>query len=235
MVLGGERSAVQKPIINYSREIGWEYLSQDDAMRLRGEETELILKEIFYKQVQLLNPDFMDNVLAEEVIGKLNLIRPNIAGNEEMLEFLRGRKTVFVPEENRERNVQLLDTEDISRNAFHVTDEFSFFNGKHRIRPDIVYFINGIPVFIVETKAAHKIEGIAEAFDQIRRYHTQGPELLAVLQVFALSHLIQFYYGPTWNTTSKALLNWKLEAAELFQGSQKFESLVKSFLIMSVS
>ena len=229
MVLGGERGSVQNPIIRYAKEIGWEQLSQDDALRMRGGQEGIILRDVFFKQVQLLNSDFMDNVLAEEVIKKLNFIRPNMTGNEEMLEYLRGRKTVFVPEEKRERDVQLIDFKDISRNVFHVTDEFWFFNNKDRIRPDIVFFINGIPIYIVETKAVHKFEGIAEAFDQIRRYHTQGPELLAVLQVFALSHLIEFYYGPTWNTSSKALLNWRNEVSELHKGDQKFKSLVQTF------
>ncbi|MHA1401382.1 MAG: type I restriction endonuclease subunit R [Candidatus Heimdallarchaeaceae archaeon] len=229
MTLGGERAAVQNPIVNYAKELGWKYISPDDTLRMRGGEEGRILREIFFKRIQLLNSDFMDNVLAEDLIKAINNIRNNMEGNEEMLEYLRGRKTIFVPEERRERNVSLLDMENIERNTFHVTDEFSFFNGKNRIRPDIVFFINGIPIFVVETKAAHKIEGIAEAFDQIRRYHEQGSELFAILQVYALSHLIQFYYGPTWNTSGKALLNWRNEAAELHQGQLRFEELVKSF------
>ncbi|MHA1408556.1 MAG: type I restriction endonuclease subunit R, partial [Candidatus Heimdallarchaeaceae archaeon] len=123
----------------------------------------------------------------------------------------------------------LVDFTNIERNTFHVTDELSFFNGKYRIRCDIVFFINGIPIFDVETKAASKIDGIAEAFDQIRRYHREGPELFAILQVYALTHIIRFFYGPTWNTTGKALLNWRDQRAELKEGEEKFESLVKAF------
>ena len=229
MTLGGERSAVQNPIIKYAVEIGWEKISSDDSLRLRGGEEGRILRNIFYEQVQLLNSDFMGNVFAEELIKNINNIRSNMEGNEEMLEYLRGRKTIFVPDERRERNVSLIDFDNFERNKFHVTDEFSFFNGKHRIRPDIVFFINGIPIFVVEAKAAHKIEGIAEAFDQIRRYHLQGSELFAILQVFALSHLIEFFYGPTWNTSGKALLNWRDEEAEQQHGHVRFEQLVKSF------
>ncbi len=88
-------------------------------------------------------------------------------------------KTVFVPNEKRERNVRFIDTENIERNTFHITEEFSFTNGSKTIRPDVVFLINGVPVYIVETKAAHKIEGIAEALDQIKRYHTESPELMA--------------------------------------------------------
>ncbi len=63
--LGGERYSVQKPLINYVTEpsaeyvtsdanksfleLGWEYVSPDEALRLRGGETGFIFKELFIK------------------------------------------------------------------------------------------------------------------------------------------------------------------------------------------
>jgi len=147
----------------------------------------------------------------------------NIEGNFLAWEYLKGLKTAFVPGEKRERNVTFIDTQNIDRNTFHVTDEFVFSNGMKTIRPDIVFLINGIPVLVVETKAAHKIEGMSEALEQIKRYHREGPELLAVLQVYALTHLLKYYYSATWNTSEKFLFNWKAES------SGNFEQLVKTF------
>ncbi|GMR10551.1 MAG: hypothetical protein BMS9Abin28_1372 [Anaerolineae bacterium] len=65
---------------------------------------------------------------------------------------------------------------------------------------------------------------VAEALDQLRRYHREGPELTALLQIQALTHLVHFYYGPTWNLSGKALFNWKDEAAG------EYETLVKYFV-----
>ncbi|MGB9671156.1 MAG: HsdR family type I site-specific deoxyribonuclease, partial [Halothiobacillaceae bacterium] len=65
---------------------------------------------------------------------------------------------------------------------------------------------------------------IAEAFDQIRRYHEQGPELMAEVQLFALTHLVKFFYGPTWSLSRKLLFNWRDEQAG------DFETLVKIFI-----
>jgi type I restriction enzyme, R subunit len=137
-------------------------------------------------------------------------VLPRIEGNLEAWEYLRGLKTVFVPEEKRERNVRLL-AENWEQNTYHVTDELRFYNGTHRIRMDVAFFINGIPVLLVEAKAATKIEGIAEALEQVRRYHRQGPELMALMQVHTLTHLVHYYYGPTWNTSHKSLFNWRDE------------------------
>src|SRR4030067_931732 len=75
------------------------------------------------------------------------------------------------------------------RNPYHVTDEFSFTNGVHTIRADIVFLINGIPVILIETKAATRLDGISEGLDQVRRYHREGPELAALMQIFRLTHM----------------------------------------------
>lgn len=222
--LGGERVAVQNALIRYAEETGWEYVGPEEALRLRGGETRLVFKDLFIDRMQRLNPDYMDHLLADDLISRLQHIPPNIEGNLIAWEYLKGIGTVFVPNEDRERNVAFIDPENIDRNAFHVTDEFEFSNGTHSNRADVVFLINGVPVFIIETKSSDKHEGIAEALDQIRRYHRETPELLALLQVHGLTHIVRFYYGPTWNLSKKALYNWKHEA----EGD--FEALVKSFL-----
>ncbi|MCL5976440.1 MAG: HsdR family type I site-specific deoxyribonuclease [Candidatus Parvarchaeota archaeon] len=223
MLIGNERPAVQDQIIKYAKEIGWQYLDKEEALRLRGGETGLILKEVFEKQMVKLNSDFIDGNMIQDLIKRIETAMPNIKGNLVVWEHLRGLKSIFVPEERRERNVQFIDFSNIQRNTFHVTEEFSYTNGRYRNRPDIVFFINGIPTLIVETKAANKLEAISMSFDQIRRYHEETPELMTVMQSFQLTDLIRFFYGPTWNTSRTALLNWKEEQ------SGNFESLVKSF------
>lgn len=225
MRLSSERAVVQNRLIAYAQECGWTYLSPDEALRLRRGETSPLLWDVFTQKIQQLNPDRVDALKADEIAKRLIRVPPKPEGNLEAWEFLKGLKTVFVPDERRERNLKLIDFADARRNTFHVTDEFSFTNGVHTIRPDVVFLINGVPVLLIETKAATKIDGLGEALDQIKRYHREAPELLALLQMFTLTHLVHYYYGATWNTSAKNLFNWKDESAAL-----DFESLVKSFV-----
>jgi type I restriction enzyme R subunit len=225
MRLSSERGVVQNRLIEYAKDCGWAYLSPDEALRLRRGETNPILWDIFVQKIQQLNPDRVDALNAEEIAKRLIRVPSRPEGNLEAWEYLKGLKTIFVPDERRERNLKLVDFQDARRNTFHVTDEFNFTNGVHTIRPDVVFLINGIPVLLIETKAATKIDGLGEALDQVRRYHREAPELLALLQMFTLTHLIHYYYGATWNTSTKNLFNWKDETA-----AQDFESLVKSFV-----
>lgn len=225
MRLSSERYTVQNPLIRYAEGAGWTYQSPEEALRLRRGETSPILWDVFVEQVQKLNPGRVDGTEAEEIAKRLVRVPPTIEGNLQAWEFLKGLQTVFVQAEGREHNLSLIDLEDVGRNTFHVTDEFSFTNGTHRIRGDVVLLVNGVPVILIETKAATLVEGISEALDQVRRYHREGPELLVLPQLFGLTHLIRFHYGATWNLSHKDLFNWKDESA-----GQDFEALIKSFV-----
>ena len=138
-------------------------------------------------------------------------VRPAIEGNLDAWEYLRGLKTVFSEVERRERNVRLLDFAEVRNNTFHVTDEFSFTNGTYTIRPDVAFLINGIPLILIETKAATIAEGISKGLDRVSRYHREAPELLALMQLFGLAHLVWFYCGATWSLAAKNHFNWKDE------------------------
>lgn len=226
MPIGGERAAVQNPFLRYAEKAGWTYLSPEEALDLRrGGAMSPVLDAVFVEKLQALNPNIVDHQRAQDIRDRLVRVRPNIEGNLDAWEYLKGLKTIFVEAERRERNIRLIDTHNIDANAFHITDEFTFSNGTPPdIRIDLMLFVNGIPIIVGETKAASLREGIAQALDDLRYYHTKGPELLAVAQLHCLTHLVQFYYGATWNLSRKGLFNWRDEQAG------DFETLVKSFI-----
>jgi type I restriction enzyme R subunit len=228
MPLGSESNSVQRPFIRYAVEAGWKYLSPDEALNLRqGGVTSPVLDAVLLGQLTKLNPGIVNAARAQDIVRQFIRVRPTIEGNLDAWEFLKGLKTVFVDTEKRERNLQLLDPVNVDANQFHVTEEFTFSNGTPPdIRLDIVFFINGVPVLPVETKKATAMDGIAQALDDLRYYHKKGPELLALGQLHALTHLIRFYYGATWNLSAKALFNWRDEAL----AADDFESLCKTFI-----
>ncbi|MEZ6131160.1 MAG: HsdR family type I site-specific deoxyribonuclease [Planctomycetaceae bacterium] len=225
MTIGGERGAVQNPFLRYAKEQGWTYLTPDEALAKRRSLTSPVLDSVLIDQLQALNPGIVGPEQAEQLRDQIVRVRPTIEGNFDAWEFLKGLKTVFVEAENRERNVRLFHPTDLSANQFHITDEFTFSNGTPPdVRTDMMLFINGFPVIVGEAKSAKKRDGIALAFDDIRYYHKEGAELLAIMQLHCLTHLVHFYYGATWNLTRKGLFNWRDEAAG------DFESLVKTFV-----
>lgn len=232
MKLGSERYSVQETIIHFvcepeseytiSKFGGWIELSSEKISQLRTNNNQIILEKIFLSKIKSLNP-FLSEEEAKEVLKQLERTRPNIEGNFTIWQFLKGLQSLYISSENRYKNIRLIDIVNIDNNDFHVTKEFQFTNGIKTIKQDIVFFINGIPVIFIETKAPHVLQGINIAFNQVLRYHDDCPELLAVEQIFVLTNFVKFLYGATWNRSPKNLYDWKEEV------EGKFENLVTAF------
>ncbi len=190
-----EKSDVQEPLLKYSQEIGWDCVKSADALKLRGGDRGLYFTEVLKKQLLKLNPKVLNEERANTVIRQLNLLRPTIEDNQEALRWMRGEYSVFVPEENRERNIRLIDFENPENNVYHVTDEWRQQGVVYPNRADVVFLINGVPVAIAETKSAGKLDGLAEGVEQIRRYHRETPEMFTATQVFEVTEMLNFFYG----------------------------------------
>lgn len=221
-----ERSAVQNPMLGYANDIGWERIGAEQALEWRAGDRGLFFTDILREQLLTLNPDIVTQANVDEIIRQLSLLPPNIQGNQKAFAWMRGEQSVFVPSENRERNVRLIDFEHPERNRFMVTDEWWQRGVAHRNRADVVFLINGLPVAVAETKCATKIGGLEDGIAQIRRYHAETPELFTHAQLFEVTELIRFYYGVSWNVSRKGLFNWKQENRE---ETQTYEATIKSF------
>ena len=219
-----ERSAVQEPTLKYADEIGWQSISPSEAMQMRGGDTAaLCFTDVLKAQLLKLNNGVVDDSNCADVLRQLGLLNATLEGNQEALLWMRGEKSTFVSSENRERNVTLIDFENLDNNLFHVTDEWEQQNAAHRNRADVVFLINGIPVAIVEAKNAGKPDGLALGVEQIRRYHDETPEMFTTAQLFGVTQLLDFFYGVTWDTSRKNLFNWKIDEPT------NYEQKVKTF------
>ncbi len=221
--IGSEAGAVKTPLIRYAEEIGWTYVSPSEALLLRKGEGGMLFNRILEEKLIELNPGLITPENAGEVIKRIESVRNTIEGNAEVLAWLRGEQSIDDPSENRARNVTVIDFMAPDRNVFQVTEEWRYTNGRETNRADVMFLINGIPVAIVETKSAAKANGIEEGLLQIREYHRETPEMLTAPQVFNLTHLIDYYYGATWNLDRKNLFNWRYEE------TGNYEKKVKRF------
>ena len=219
--IASERATVQNPLVEYVQEIGWAYVSPEQALTLRRGESGTLFYQTLRDKLVSLNPGVVTVSNVDEVIARIESVRNTIEGNAEILAWLRGERSIYVESEKRQRNVVLIDFAHPAENVFQVTDEWQYTNGKYRNRADVVFVINGIPVALVETKSALKREGIDEGIAQIRRYHRETPELVTAPQIFDVTHLIDFYYGVTWNLDRKNVFNWKDEEKGNFERKVK--------------
>ena len=220
--LATESATVQDPLVRYAGEIGWEIVPQSEAVSLRKGEGGMFFYNLLEETLLRLNPGVITPENVDDVIRRLEGVRNSIEGNAEILAWLRGERSVHVAAEKRQRQVRLVDYENVGQNIFQVSPEWEYTSGLSKPnRADVMFLINGVPVALVETKGAKK--GLEEALVQIRRYHRETPEMLTTPQVFDITHLLEFYYGATWSLDRKNLFNWRGEA------SGNFEAKVKGF------
>ena len=216
-----ERDAVQNPMLRYADEIGWESISKSQALQMRVGNTKLYFADVLDSQLLKLNREVLDEGLCKEILRQLSLLNPTLEGNRDALSWLRGERSIFVPSQDRERNVALIDFDTPDSNLFHVTDEWRQRNAVYRNRADVVFLINGIPVAVVETKNPQSRDGLETGVEQIRRYHRETPEMFTFAQLFGVTHLLDFFYGVTWNTSRKNLFNWKADDPTNYEGKVK--------------
>jgi type I restriction enzyme R subunit len=228
----GEHKTVQARILAYAKEVGWAVLPREEAERRRGFNAEvtgserargasLYFEDLLDAQVRRFNPRYTE--AAGALPGKLHFLHTDIYGNRDFLHYLRNQGKFFDHEEDRERDLVLIDYATPANNIYEVTEEWTTHNGHHATRQDVVFLINGIPVLVIECKNATKDEGIALGIDQLRRYHRETPEVMVPQQLFTATDAIGFKYGVTWNTVHRNIFTWKHEEVG------KLEAKVKSF------
>ncbi|NQU03982.1 MAG: HsdR family type I site-specific deoxyribonuclease, partial [Syntrophaceae bacterium] len=239
--LGTETPTVQQPILKYAGEIDWKVVPREDALSFRKGESGTLFYRVLEKKLLELNKGLVSRENVDDVIHRMEAVRNNIEGNAEILSWLRGEQAIYDENEKRRRNITVIDFDDVKRNVFQVTDEWQYTNGMETNRADIMFLINGIPVAIVETKSAKKTNGMEEALIQIRRYHRETPEMLTAPQVFDMTHLIDFFYGPTWNLNRKNIFNWKDEEkgnfekkVRLFFDREHFLKMLKEWILFYI-
>ena len=246
-----EHKTVQERILQYAQEIGWTYVDRAEAEKRRGFNNDsnniqqqcrtasLYFEDLLFDKVKKeFNPNYSDT--EGSLIRLFNSLSRNIYGNRDFLKYLRNEGTYYCKEENRDRNLILIDYEHPQNNVFEVTEEFYWFNGRYGNREDIVFLINGIPVLVIECKNATKDEAISLGIDQIRRYHNETPEFFVPEQIFTVTEAIGFYYGVTWNTVRRNIFNWKSEEignlenkVKTFYSIPQVLAFIKNFILFA--
>lgn len=146
---------VKEDAVTYGDEVKWKYVQPD---LLQRDITEVFIEKDLKEALCRLNPviaAFPDR--AEEVIYKLRaiLLSVNHVGlvraNEEFARWLRNEVTLPIGKNNEHVAIRLIDFEVLKNNKFILSNQFKLRARETKI-PDIVLFVNGIPLVVGEAK-----------------------------------------------------------------------------------
>ena len=130
----------------------------------------------------------------DEAILKLNdfdagsLLQKNMV----FMDYLQNGITVkyVVNGEERSSVVRLIDYTDAAKNDFYVVNQYTFVENGNNRRPDIILFINGMPLVLMELKSPSKDEvGAENAYNQIRNYMQDIPSMFYYNAICVISDL----------------------------------------------
>jgi type I restriction enzyme R subunit len=213
-----EAETVQFPMVRHAAEVGWTALAPEDARASRGGDAGGFLRDALEEKLAAFNPWLAADAV-RAIVDTLDALPASIEGNRELLAWLRGERRWYDEAGQRHRAVTLIDFEQPANNILHVTWEWRI---KPPARPkgnraDVMFVVNGVPVVIVEHKNPGDGDAIGRAVRQLRRYELETPELLAAAQLFNVTHLLDYWYGVTWNVSRRDMARWKQYPEESYR------------------
>ena len=215
-----EATSAQFPMVKHAAEVGWKPLTPDEALRKRRGRANMLFPEVLRAKVQEFNP-WLTEDQSRSVVEAIEALPATIEGNRQVLRWLRGERQWYDEGEHRQRPVQVVDFDAPHRNELDVTWEW-------RVEPparskgnraDVMFVVNGIPVAIVEHKNPTDRNALKKAVTQLRRYERETPELIAQTQLHNETHLIDYWYGVTWNVNRRMLFKWKYTSDEPYRAA----------------
>ena len=182
------------------QKLGWTYLTPTEADRMRGGKTSnVLLEDILRTQLKQINAEkrisstrttYLSDQNIENGIRALRDLPMNegyIAACETAYNLLTLGKAVdqIVDGERKDFTLQYIDWKDIKNNTFHLVEEFSVMRStsKEHYRPDLVLFVNGIPLSVIECKRPDMKEPLKQAISQQLR--SQQADGIRALYVYA--------------------------------------------------
>ena len=187
-----EKTYVEIPFIEQLKGMDWDHIEGDiDVPYLTERESfrDVLLTKRLRRAIKKINLDdegkpWLDDDRINEVASRLERISASklMEANKEAYDLImQGIEVAGDPErhDGREKGVAVIDFEHPERNDFLAINQFRVDvpGGKTFIAPDIVLFVNGIPLVVVECKSPQISNPMEEGINQILRYSNQRPEV----------------------------------------------------------
>ncbi len=208
-------------------------ISPDGKNPERKNYQEVVLVERLKKAVDKLNPEIPENA-KEEAIKKVlrTSVQNQILDNQQFHKLL----TEGVPVEFRKKEritgdyVKLIDFEVPEKNEFLAVNQFTIIEDKYNRRPDIILFVNGLPLVIFELKNIAKEKAtINDAFQQLQNYKTQISSLFRFNEILIISDGMQTEAG-TISSNRERFMPWKSINGKVQEKGLSLEILSKGML-----
>ena len=233
-------SEIEELVIELLERQGFSYLygvdiAPDSDIPLRAGFDDVLLEKYLKAAIDRINPSIPPAVREDALRQVKRIHSPQlITGNETFHRMLTEGVNVTVRHGSEERGdyVWLIDFDNIDNNQFHVVNQFTIVENNQNKRPDVILFVNGLPLVVIELKnPIDENATIKSAFDQLRTYKDVIPSLFAYNAMLVVSDGLEAKAGTVSSGLSR-FMTWKSvdgekEASHLIS---QLETLIKGML-----
>lgn len=206
-----EQVTVENYIIKFIKDkLGFEYIKAEEFAKLRALESEYVIAPLLEHAVGALNPSASE----DEIRSVIREVK-KIDTNQGFLTALREGINLKNSTTGKKHDYKLVDFENPENNQFVVTSQFYFEGDTENIRPDVMIFLNGLPLVVIEAKSPTASEGVSfeNGIEQIKRYEKVARKLFIPNCFNIASDGLQTVYGAT-GAPKQHFLKWRDEELE---------------------
>jgi type I restriction enzyme R subunit len=215
-----EAGLSEHPAVTTLVALGWTNVAPETLLAERDSTTEVVLASRLAEALRRLNPKLSDANVQRAIRDLTSITATSLLDANERAHTKLTLGIALEEEQGgqrRSRQVRFIDFDDPSKNELVVTRQFDVRGTKGNLRPDIVLFVNGIPLVVIECKSPTLGEKwLHEAVEQFHRYQELGEKYrdLGVPALFRTTQLLVATCGQaaslgTVATPQRFFAEWK--------------------------
>lgn len=211
-----EKTGVETPAIESLVKLGYTHLP-GHTVHVEHRHLAPLLEDVLRPRLQALNPWLVNapgGVDAALIELRKRVNDELLPANKAFWEQVVHRSNIQVKDaEGKPRSIRFFDATTVSHNDFHVVDQYVGRNADGELfRPDLLLFVNGLPLAVIECKASH--HRLDEALAQLDGYQASFPAQFVFNQVCVVLNRRQGLYGAILTKPTFYAL-YRLQDAEL--------------------
>lgn len=203
-----EQSIIEHLVDN----LGYDYLFGPDVPRSSDAYDDAFLPDVIEPALRKINPGLVRQAIIE-ALKKLESIEGGtlVKKNKAFMDMLQNGVEVRYFDGKEERNdiVYLVDYDNPDNNEFHVVNQWTYVEKGTNKRPDVIVFVNGLPLVVFELKSPANAQADNEdAFQQLQNYKKQIPTLFVYNAFCVISDMLHTRVG-TITAGESRFVEWK--------------------------
>ncbi len=203
-----DEASYENSVIELFKDMGYEYLFGPDVER---DYYSPLYDDVLIESLHRLNPSLNDDAVLDALNKLKNFENGNLVQkNAVFMDYLQNGIEVRYFENGEERSTiaYIVDYNNPDNNSFIVANQWTFIENSNK-RPDVVVFINGFPVVIIELKSPSREETDAsEAYLQLRNYMKEIPSMFVYNAICVMSDQLTTKAG-TITSGEDRFMEWK--------------------------